>query len=381
MHIAMVLFRYFPYGGLQRDFFHMANLLHQKGHTIEVFTMVWEGDVPDFLKVNRVTVKGFLNYQRYSRFAKKVKQEIDKGSFDAVIGFNKMPGLDFYYAADPCFYAAMAERYFSFLYRYIPRYRYFYQAEAAVFSTESKTKALLIAPKEREKFAQYYCTPLERLYLLPPGIQRNRIRPANASIVRREKRQHLGIGQEQLLVLMIGSGFKTKGVDRALHAFAALPKEFKNRTKFIVIGQDRPAKFLRLAKALKISKNFTILNGSDNIPDFLLAADLLIHPAYRENTGTVLLEALCAGLPVLTTEVCGYAFYIEESQAGCVLPAPFSQHQLNETLRKMLHDDLGRRRWSKNAVAFSKEGDLYSLQEQAVALIEQHKHGQKNNGN
>jgi hypothetical protein len=43
---------------------------------------------------------------------------------------------------------------------------------------------------------------------------------------------------------------------------------------------------------------------------FLLGADLLIHPAYNENTGTVLLEAVVAGLPVLTTAVCGYAHYI-----------------------------------------------------------------------
>ena len=33
------------------------------------------------------------------------------------------------------------------------------------------------------------------------------------------------------------------------------------------------------------------LKGRDDIPRFLLGADLLIHPAYNENTGTVLLEA------------------------------------------------------------------------------------------
>jgi hypothetical protein len=53
-----------------------------------------------------------------------------------------------------------------------------------------------------------------------------------------------------------------------------------------------------------------ILRGTQRHPRFLLGADLLIHPAYNENTGTVLLEALVAGLPVLTTAVCGYAHYI-----------------------------------------------------------------------
>lgn len=46
-----------------------------------------------------------------------------------------------------------------------------------------------------------------------------------------------------------------------------------------------------------------VLKGRSDIPRFLLGADLLIHPAYNENTGTVLLEALVAGLPVLVSAV------------------------------------------------------------------------------
>ena len=63
------------------------------------------------------------------------------------------------------------------------------------------------------------------------------------------------------------------------------------------------------------------LGGRSDVPRFLLGADLLIHPAYHENTGTALLEALVAGLPVLVTDVCGYAHYIAEADAGRVLPS------------------------------------------------------------
>ncbi len=76
-----------------------------------------------------------------------------------------------------------------------------------------------------------------------------------------------------------------------------------------------------------MSDQVQILKGRSDIPRFLLGADLLIHPAYNENTGTVLLEALVSGLPVLVTEVCGYAHYIAEADAGRVLPAPFDQRQ------------------------------------------------------
>ena len=63
--------------------------------------------------------------------------------------------------------------------------------------------------------------------------------------------------------------------------------------------------FKRLAKKLDLTHQVQFLGGRDDIPRFLFAADLLVHPAYNENTGTVLLEALVAGLPVVTTPTCG----------------------------------------------------------------------------
>ncbi|MCC4119214.1 hypothetical protein LLG90_28195, partial [Aromatoleum toluclasticum] len=56
-------------------------------------------------------------------------------SADRIVGFNKMPGLDVYYAADPCF-EDKARRLRKPLYRYSPRYRHFSAYERAVFAPE-----------------------------------------------------------------------------------------------------------------------------------------------------------------------------------------------------------------------------------------------------
>ena len=168
---------------------------------------------------------------------------------------------------------------------------------------------------------------------------------------------------------MVGSGFKTKGLDRALLALHSLNPELLRRTRMLVIGQDNPKPFLRLIKRLKLEDRVEIMPGSDEIPAFLLAADLLIHPAYSENTGTVLLEAVVAGLPVLTTAVCGYAHFVERAGAGCVLPSPFDQQELNSQLQNMLTSP-NRENWRRNALNFSKHADIYSLAERAVEIIE-----------
>ncbi len=77
-------------------------------------------------------------------------------------------------------------------------------------------------------------------------------------------------------------------------------------------------------------------SGRNDVSELMAAADLLLHPAYQEAAGIVLLEAITAGLPVLTTAVCGYAHYIADANCGTVIAEPFSQEQLNEVLRKAL---------------------------------------------
>ena len=47
MQLAFILYKYFPFGGLQRDFMRIALECQRRGHAIRVYAMIWEGDVPE----------------------------------------------------------------------------------------------------------------------------------------------------------------------------------------------------------------------------------------------------------------------------------------------------------------------------------------------
>ena len=98
-------------------------------------------------------------------------------------------------------------------------------------------------------------------------------------------------------------------------------------------------------------------------------ADILIHPARVEAAGMVLLEAVIAGLPILTTENCGYAFHVKKAEAGIVLPMSFEQSVFNHALNEML-DKNKRLRWHRNGVDYAKIANLYEMGEEAVRWIE-----------
>ena len=45
MKLAFVLFKYFPYGGLQRDMVCMAAACQELGYEIHVYTLSWQGEI------------------------------------------------------------------------------------------------------------------------------------------------------------------------------------------------------------------------------------------------------------------------------------------------------------------------------------------------
>ena len=368
MQLAFALYKYFPFGGLQRDFLRIALACQARGHTIRVYVLEWSGEIPTGFEVVTVPVRALSNVRRYEKFLAWMQQDLRQRPADRVVGFNKMPGLDVYFAADPC-YEEKARSLRGPLYRLSGRYRHFAAFERAVFAPESHCRILMISSLQQPFFEKHYATPPERFHLLPPGISPDRRAPADAPEIRAAFRQEFGLDSDELLLLQLGSGFKTKGLDRSLKAVAALPEALRSRTRMIAIGQDDPAPFQRQAQGLGLAAQVSILPGRSDIPRFLLGADLLIHPAYNENTGTVLLEALVAGLPVLTTAVCGYAHYIEEAEAGCVIAEPFVQECLDTTLANMLSDREARARWQVKALAFADTADIYSNAERAAELI------------
>ena len=368
MQLAFILYKYFPFGGLQRDFMRIALECQRRGHAIRVYAMIWEGPVPDGFEVLIAPVKALFNHTRNERFTRWVEADLARRPVDRVVGFNKMPGLDVYYAADPCF-EDKAQTLRNPIYRRWGRYKHFAEYERAVFAPQSKTEILMISEVQQPLFVKHYGTPAARFHLLPPGIAQDRRAPANAAEIRAEFRREFGLKDDDLLLVQIGSGFKTKGVGRSLKAVAALPRELKQRTRLFVIGQDDPKSFQLQARALGISAQVEFLKGRSDVPRFLLGADLLIHPAYNENTGTVLLEALVAGLPVLVSEVCGYAHYIRDADCGRVVPSPFQQNMFDQLLAEMLADDAQRAAWSRNALAYADAADLYSMPERAADVI------------
>src|SRR5262249_17762185 len=136
MKIALALFRWFPHGGLQRDCLAIAKALVARGHGVDILCGAWEGPRPDGIGVRVLGVAGATNHGRNRAIARRAAALF--GDYDRVVGCDRMPGLDVYYAADRCFVAEARARHGA-LYRLTPRYRAIAAFERAVFGREVGT--------------------------------------------------------------------------------------------------------------------------------------------------------------------------------------------------------------------------------------------------
>lgn len=350
MKFAFLIFKYFPYGGVQRDMLRIARDCVSLGHTVTIFTGEWRGERPADIRVQLLQARGWLNHRRHQSLIKQMQQAVAEEGFDCVVGFNRMPGLDVYFAADPCYAERMSHE--AWYQKLSGRYRFFSAMEQAVFGAQSSTQVLLLNQHDQAVFQRWYGTADQRFHLIPPNIPLQRFEGLTNTEARSDLRQTFGLPADAVVLLTVGSAFVRKGVDRAIDALSSLPDSLKQRCWLLAVGEFESSSNMQAYAAQRgVADRCIEAGGRPDIPALMLGSDLLIHAARSELAGIVLIEAMTAGLPVLVSGVCGYAGYVAEAQAGQVLAEPFAQASMNQALQQMVQQ-LDTQAWGQQARRF-----------------------------
>lgn len=362
--VSFVLYNYFPFGGLQEDCLLTARAMQARGHTVEVVTRTWEGEMPGDLSIHLMGRKGSTNTARNVHFFAGLKQYFTENPRDAVVAFNRIPECDFYFSADPCYLEKVKGK--PFWYFWTARHRHYRDCEATLFTNPDKPQIYTLTQREIDTYCRYYQTPRDRFHLLPPGVNRVTRSLEDKVQIRAELRKELGTAEDATVALLVGSDYKRKGLMRNLEAVKALAEK-GTRLEFWVLGADDPKPYEAFGRAWNLPVQF--LGGRADAARFFDASDFLLHPAHSESAGKVLLEALTHGLPVVVTDSCGYAKQVGESGGGVVVKSPFSQEAYNQIVGRLTSDPAHRRALSTAAVAYCATEDIYSCAESFAQAI------------
>jgi glycosyltransferase involved in cell wall biosynthesis len=92
-----------------------------------------------------------------------------------------------------------------------------------------------------------------------------------------------------------------------------------------------------------LTDQVTLAGFRDDLPAILPCLDLLVHPALMEGLGIALLQAACAGLPIVAVNAGGMPEAVEDGVTGRLV-APADTAALADALRPLLADPALRRR-------------------------------------
>jgi glycosyltransferase involved in cell wall biosynthesis len=109
-------------------------------------------------------------------------------------------------------------------------------------------------------------------------------------------------------------------------------------TEFLIAGSGPEEQNLRrLARELGLSRNVTFISSGCDFTPALSAMDIFCLPSLRQGLGTIMLEAMALGRPIIASGVGGVCSVIRNPQIGLIVP-PSDSTRLAERMLELLDD-------------------------------------------
>jgi UDP-glucose:(heptosyl)LPS alpha-1,3-glucosyltransferase len=163
----------------------------------------------------------------------------------------------------------------------------------------------------KREIVERFGYPEERIHVIHNGVPPPAA-PETTAKTRAEVRARLGIDEHAYVLLFGGSDWPRKGLRFAIEAIdeAAL-----GGPMLLIAGNGRQ---WRMPKSSRVR----YVGASPGLAPWLAAADVFILPTIYDPFSNACLEALAAGLPVITTTANGFAEIIEDRVEGAILQKP-----------------------------------------------------------
>jgi UDP-glucose:(heptosyl)LPS alpha-1,3-glucosyltransferase len=344
MRVAIARYRYSPHGGGERYLDALAKRLRETGSDLRILSSSWERAemsgsswVPLRVPNRPAPVRLFL-------FARAVRQWARTHPDWLLFSWERLPGTEVYRAGDGCHAEWLARKRAlrprtAALDRMRPLHRAHLLLERKTFSSEKLLAVIANSFRGKEEIVRHYGVAGEKVVVIHNGVDLSRFPASEKGRARAALRMRFGIPEEETVFLFVGSGFVRKGMGALTDAAIALARRRK-RFRILVVGKGDPRPYRERAKAGGAGGAFLFPGPVSGAEDFFLGSDAFVFPTIYEPFSNACLEALAAGLPVITTEANGAAEIFRDGDAGFLLADPFDAATLADRMEDLLDSSL-----------------------------------------
>jgi glycosyltransferase involved in cell wall biosynthesis len=209
--------------------------------------------------------------------------------------------------------------------------------QALQFKPGNYLRVVAVTKEVSQDLQHVHGVPESMIHVIAPPMEL----PDPAGTPSLELRRRLGLGSRDQLVLFVGHDFERKGLDEAIAAVASSPA-----AHLAVVGRGEQAAFRATADRIGAGSRVHFLGVTSEPNRLLREADVFLLPTREDVWGTTLIEAMAAGVPVITTAVAGASIEVRRSGAGLVVENG-SPNGLTDALASLLEAPDRRRKMAE----------------------------------
>lgn len=171
---------------------------------------------------------------------------------------------------------------------------------------------------------------------------------------RRRVRAEFDLQDDHFVVGGVGSLTSIKRFDVLIEAVASVARHH-GQVRLVLVG-DGPLRsaLRRRVEAAGIESKVRLVGARDDVPELLWAFDGYVCSSDSEEVSNAMLEAMAAGLPIITTDVGDHGGIVQEGDAGFVI-ATGDVNALAERITEWISDSVMRRQQAEAALRRSRE--------------------------
>lgn len=350
-------------GGAEKYAGALARALVMAGHEVHVFVRDIDRDeLPAEVQVHLVRparLPGLRMLGAY-QFAWASERALRRESFDLIVGFAKVWYQDAYLAVGgthPSTLACNSRRFRNPLVRGVwwltkylsPKQWVFRWIARRQFHGAHHPQIIACSRMVAEHFQQDHQIPADRITVVYNGLDRSHELP-DAAASRREFRSRHGLGPDQVAVLFAAHNYSMKGLDPLIEAFARVAPRFP-QARLVVCGSRHDAGYRRQAERLGVADRIQFLGFVNDVRTCFAGCDVFAFPTFYDPCSLVVLEAMAAGLSVITTRQNGAGELLADGTDGFVIDSPWDLDALADRLARLLGDAALRRSMAEHAAA------------------------------
>ncbi|HKR54076.1 MAG TPA: glycosyltransferase family 4 protein [Chthoniobacterales bacterium] len=318
LNVGFVRRGFSPSGGAEAYLLRVAGALVAAGHEATLFTTEdWPEKKWALGRIIRIRADDPIG------FADELERSDPPKHCDLMISLERIWRCDFFRAGDGV-HQAWLDRRAQFLNplqrigrRFNKKHDVILRLEKALLGEGGARRVIANSAMVADEIMRYYDFPGDAINVIPNGVRVSELGPAPLKHAR--ARAQLKIGTDEIAALFLGSGWERKGLRFAIAAIE------KARVRLLVAGRGNQRKYR--------SGNVTFLGEMEDVRLPLAAADLFILPTIYDPFSNASLEAMAAGLPVITTRANGCSEIVEPKVHGTIVERADDIEGLSQALR------------------------------------------------